>query len=106
MVMQADGRESASRRGYDTKWRKAREQYLTRNPLCVMCQQIGRTTAATVVDHIVPHKGDRALFWRRGNWQALCKSCHDKDKQAIDRGGMRSGCGVDGVPHDSNHHWR
>ena len=35
-------------------------------------------TPATVVDHIVPHRGDHALFWDEQNWQPLCKSCHDK----------------------------
>jgi 5-methylcytosine-specific restriction endonuclease McrA len=24
------------------------------------------------------------LFWRRSNWQALCKSCHSKKTQTID----------------------
>ena len=33
---------------------------------------------ATVVDHIIPHRGDQKLFWDQNNWQALCKSCHDK----------------------------
>ena len=32
----------------------------------------------TLVDHIVPHRGDQALFWDEQNWQPLCKSCHDK----------------------------
>lgn len=34
--------------------------------------------AATVVDHIIPHKGDQYLFWDRSNWQPLCKLCHDR----------------------------
>jgi 5-methylcytosine-specific restriction protein A len=30
-----------------------------------------------VVDHVIPHKGDRALFWdEANNWQALCARCH------------------------------
>ena len=41
--------------------------------------------AAVVVDHIWPHKGDRALFWDRGNWQSLCKACHDR-KTALEDG--------------------
>jgi 5-methylcytosine-specific restriction protein A len=32
---------------------------------------------ATVVDHIVPHRGDPVLFWDEANWQGLCKLCHD-----------------------------
>jgi 5-methylcytosine-specific restriction endonuclease McrA len=30
------------------------------------------------VDHIVPHKGDEDLYFRRSNLQGLCKSCHGK----------------------------
>ncbi|MEK4492972.1 HNH endonuclease [Paenibacillus sp. FSL L8-0493] len=41
------------------------------------CTKAGKVEAATVVDHIVPHKGDKELFWQRDNWQALCKACHD-----------------------------
>ncbi|MGN8738508.1 HNH endonuclease signature motif containing protein [Bilifractor sp. HCP3S3_D3] len=39
---------------------------------------------ATVVDHIVPHRGDPKLFWDRSNWQALCKRCHDKKTRKYD----------------------
>lgn len=46
-------------------------------PLCVLCQRLGRIEAATVVDHVVPHRGDELLFWDAGNWQPLCKRCHD-----------------------------
>ena len=35
-------------------------------------------TPATVVDHVIPHRGDRKLFWDEQNWQPLCKECHDK----------------------------
>lgn len=101
----ADGRPSAASRGYGHKWRKARETYLARNPLCVMCSALGRTTPATVVDHIRPHKGDQSVFWDRANWQALCAPCHDRHKQAEDRGGMASGCDVNGVPISKSHHW-
>ena len=58
------------------RWRTFRADFLRRNPLCAMCQEHGRTTAATIVDHIRPHKGDMALFWS-GPFQALCKKCHD-----------------------------
>ena len=41
------------------------------------CEKRGKLTPATVVDHIVPHRGDRKLFWDEKNWQPLCKRCHD-----------------------------
>ena len=31
--------ESASKRGYDSKWRKARNRYLKENPLCIYCKE-------------------------------------------------------------------
>ncbi len=71
-------RDSASRRGYNSRWQKARVRYLHSHPLCVECKKAGKLTQATVVDHIVPHRGDQKLFWDESNWQPLCKPCHDK----------------------------
>ncbi|AGN78495.1 HNH endonuclease [Pseudomonas sp. GD03651] len=79
---------TSSQRGYDYKWQKAREQYLRDNPLCVYCERSGRTTAASVVDHIVAHRGDMILFWDQANWQSLCKPCHDSVKQAEEAAGL------------------
>ena len=77
-------RESAFKRGYNSKWRKERLSYLQLHPLCVHCKDNNVIKAATEVDHIIPHRGDTKLFWRRSNWQALCKSCHSKKTQTID----------------------
>ena len=71
-------RGNAAERGYDGKWRAARDRYLRRNPLCVQCLKEGVITPATVVDHVVPHRGNQTLFWDEHNWQALCKNCHDQ----------------------------
>lgn len=85
---QADAkRGSASARGYGSKWQRAREAFLQDNPLCVRCTMLDLVVAATVVDHIKPHKGDPILFWSRSNWQALCKPCHDV-KTATEDGGF------------------
>ena len=70
-------RGGAAARGYDRKWREARANYLRMHPLCVRCMKYGKITPATVVDHIVPHRGDQLLFWDSENWQSLCKACHD-----------------------------
>jgi 5-methylcytosine-specific restriction enzyme A len=74
-------RGTATQRGYDAKWRKARAYYLSHNPICVRCGDI-----ATVVDHVTPHKGDKRLFWDRSNWQPLCKTCHDRKTVKEDGG--------------------
>lgn len=80
-------RKSSTERGYDSRWRRYRTVFLKKNPLCVSCQEEGIITPATVVDHIVPHKGDMKLFWDTSNHQALCKRCHDI-KTATEDGGF------------------
>lgn len=70
-------RASSTQRGYDSRWQKARHTYLKHHPLCVECEKAGKVTSATVVDHIIPHKGNKKLFWDKNNWQSLCKACHD-----------------------------
>lgn len=69
-------RGSSSERGYDRPWRVARARFLKRNPVCKHCDDAGLLMAATVVDHIIPHKGDMILFWNKTNWQPLCATCH------------------------------
>ena len=71
-------RGSAAKQGYDGKWRKARALFLKQNPLCAFCLAEGKVVPATVVDHIIPHRGDQRLFWDQTNWESLCKECHDK----------------------------
>lgn len=83
---QYEKRPSASTRGYDSRWRKARAFYLAKHPLCVICYEKKRLTPATIVDHIQPHHGDAVLFWNESNWQALCKPCHDRKTAAEDGG--------------------
>ncbi len=72
---------TAAERGYGHRWRKARASFLREHPLCVMCQAEGLTVAATVVDHIKPHRGNQSLLWDSSNWQPLCTTHHSRDKQ-------------------------
>ena len=71
-------RPSAAKRGYGSKWQRLSKAYLRRHPLCVRCKAQGRFTTATVVDHIIPYRGNPHLMWDESNWQALCKPCHDR----------------------------
>jgi 5-methylcytosine-specific restriction enzyme A len=80
-------RGSSAARGYGGKWQRERAAYLQANPVCAEHGKVGRVVPATVVDHIVPHKGDQRLFWSRSNWQPLCKACHDT-KTAREDGGF------------------
>lgn len=89
-------RGTAHERGYTSAWARARAHYLRAHPLCVYCARQGRPTAASVVDHIKPHRlkqaidsGDeqaikvaKELFWdSENNWQSLCAPHHDITKQ-------------------------
>ena len=92
----------AAKRGYNRRWQKARKSYLEAHPLCVQCAKQGKYVRATVVDHIIPHRGDEKLFWDQNNWQALCKNCHDTAERAKESGteqnyNMIDGC-VNNVP--------
>lgn len=60
------------------EWRALRKDVLFTVPLCVTCSAAGRVTVATDVDHIIPHRGDRELFFDIKNLQPLCKSCHSR----------------------------
>lgn len=89
-------RKSSSARGYDRRWRAAREQYLRAHPLCE-CDECKagelQVTIATVVDHKVPHRGDPTLFWDQKNWQAMSKEHHDKktSRERREHPGERAG---------------
>ena len=78
-------RASAAERGYGSAWQKARKRFLQMHPLCVRCMEEGKYVKATVVDHVKPHRGDPMLFWDEGNWQPLCKPCHDRKTMTEDR---------------------
>jgi len=90
-------------RGYDRRWRKLRLIVLREEPLCRMCQQIGRATLAMVVDHIKPKRlgGTDA----RDNLQPLCTLCHNSIKQSFEMTGKLRGCDASGAPLDPNHPW-
>lgn len=79
-------------------WKNRRAVQLSRNPLCIMCQELGRAEPATVADHIVPHRGCPKLF--RGELQSLCRRCHDSVKAREENAGRLIGHNADGSPRD------
>lgn len=87
------------------QWYRLRWYQLEQQPTCTLCKQLGRTTAATVVDHIKPHRGDLELFYDPSNLQALCAPCHDRHKQRQEKTGYLRGNDVEGKPLDPRHHW-
>jgi hypothetical protein len=46
---------------------------------------------ATVLDHIVPHKGNGELFWDPANWQGLCEWCDKAIKRPIENRWLAKG---------------
>ncbi len=89
-------RGTAAQRGYGHKWRLASKAFLAAHPLCECdeCQAgAKRVTEAQVVDHIVRHRGNMALFWRRSNWRAMAKRCHDRKTAREDGAFGRAGQG-------------
>jgi 5-methylcytosine-specific restriction protein A len=78
---QARPNREARRWYYTARWRALRSQVLGAHPLCVVCLHDGQVTAATEVDHIVPHRSDPVLFWNYHNLQALCVTCHSRKTQ-------------------------
>lgn len=61
-------------------WRNYRARFLEANGRCYAC---GAT--ATVVDHVVPHMGDVALFEKTDNHIPLCERCHNTITAKFDR---------------------
>ena len=84
-------RASAAYHGWYSKpiWTKRlRPDQLAREPFCRVCAAQGYRTRATVVDHVIPFRGDWGLFVSPSNHQSLCKYHHDQKtarEQAEDR---------------------
>ncbi|MFB8340925.1 HNH endonuclease [Brucella cytisi] len=78
-------RGSSRERGYTARWDRAAAAFKRDNPLCIGCEAVDRVELASVVDHIIPHKGDDALFWDQANWQPCCTKHHDIVKQHLER---------------------
>jgi len=75
---------------------------MRREPLCRLCLEMGRISAAVELDHIVPLFGGGSDD--ASNLQPLCDACH-RAKTARENGSVKVGCDVDGIPSDESHHW-
>lgn len=65
-----ENRPSAAKRGYDRQWRKARSAFLKRKGL--------KDTKDVSIDHVSPHKGNRAKFDDERNWRAMPTRAHNR----------------------------
>lgn len=118
-----DNRLSARERGYDTKWQKARGVFLAQpeNQFCERCKAAGILNAGhlrmdgspqtnpkrmhLVVNHRIPHKGDKKLFWDRKNWEVACPDHHDIRIKQEEAGTFKTGTDIAGRPLDPKHPW-
>ena len=78
-------RPTSRQRGYDSKWQRESKAFLAlpENRFCAC----GCGRVADMVDHVIPHRGDKKLFWRRSNWQPMASSpCHSSRKQRQEHG--------------------
>ena len=98
-------READRRRMSDEQVAKVRKWYklpiwYARRDACLraalfVCATPGCVSRATDCDHIIPHRGDWALFIEPRNHQALCHSCHSR-KTAREDGGFGNRKGLAG----------
>jgi 5-methylcytosine-specific restriction protein A len=57
------------------QWRRFRDWYIGKHPLCELCEREGRLTPTDMVDHIVELKDGGALTTEK-NAMAMCWKCH------------------------------
>ncbi len=82
-------RGTSTARGYDRQWAKAARLYRAEHPLCEYCEMLhDRVTAAALVDHLYPHRGDRVIFWLSTLWVSCCDNCHSEWKQLLEQQGI------------------
>lgn len=75
------------------RWQRLRIRILQRDGY--RCTQTGIMLTgqspaddSPVVDHIIPHRGDEALFWDERNLQSVSKRWHDTVKRAEEAQGV------------------
>jgi 5-methylcytosine-specific restriction protein A len=68
------------------RWRQLRAFWIQGSPLCVECEQKGRTVVADVVDHIRPVKQWAGGMYDMNNLQSLCHSCHNRKTYEENKG--------------------
>lgn len=64
---------------YGGAWKKIRDRYLLRHPLCEACRREERLTLATLVHHVKPLADGGTND--ESNLMSLCTSCHEKIHQ-------------------------
>jgi hypothetical protein len=81
--------------GKGRRWQRVRQLILARQPICPdpFGLHAGRVVPAAEVDHILPHRGQRELFWDASNLWALCCECHAEKTRRERSSLQKSSCG-------------
>ena len=58
-------------------WRRCRDAYIKKSPLCEHCSERGVVKSADVVDHIIERR-DGGANYEHNNLQSLCHGCHNE----------------------------
>jgi len=92
-------------------WKRLRKSHLSRFPLCVSCETMGKLTFANTVDHIVPISAGGPAFPSHDGLHSYCAACHSrKTARGVEAGAVRTrkpikGCDINGHPLDPAHPW-
>ena len=69
-------RDSRTSEWYGNEWRRIREAYRKKHPLCELCQEHDGLRPTEEVHHVMPLRDGGTHD--ESNLQALCKRCHSK----------------------------
>lgn len=67
-------RDPATRKRYGRAWKRIRDRYATKHPLCEQCEKAGKITPTQEVHHILPLSEGGSHD--ESNLMALCTACH------------------------------
>jgi 5-methylcytosine-specific restriction protein A len=77
---QYDRNRGEDRQFYGTaRWRKLRQFFLRRFPICAECERQGQTRPANEVHHKMDRQKRPDLAFDQNNLESLCKSCHSRE---------------------------
>lgn len=72
-----------------------RRSQLQSEPLCSLCLKANKITPATVVHHVIAHRGNKEIFYS-SPLESRCAPCHNSIEQSKEKGGTKHIVGNDG----------
>lgn len=85
------------------EWRALKKAQLQAEPWCCRATHGNVLVPASIANHKVAHRGDRALFFCARNLESVCKPCHDGPIQREERRGFSPAVDGGGWPTDPRH---